>query len=138
MDVTYLRRVLWLACACALVLGSGSASHQLPPDTVAGIPGHAGSLNPLEPLHGYVPALHRATPPDALKASAVTGTEQDDPADDSDEDLGNSPQPRDAAAARDRVDASARDAGVMPAPHPDAAVPSFLALDPTTPRAPPA
>jgi len=68
----------------------------------------------------------------------VTGTKQDDPADDSDEDLGNSPQSRDAAAARDPVDPAALDAKVIPAPHPDAALLSFLPLAPSTPRAPPA
>lgn len=86
--------------------------------------------------HGFTKVRPRRSAPGTIKAPPARTVDKDDPADDASEDLGSllpSPEPlnaRDAAAdaAADRI---------VPAPHPDASLPSVLPRDLSTPRAPP-
>jgi len=129
---------MWLACACALVLAFGIASSEpVSADVSLRAPGHASPVDRFHPSLRHAPVLHTLGSRGAIKASVLFRTKDDDPADDSDEDFGTGLQTRDTASTRDPVAVPPLDRTIIPAPHADAAPPSFVPLDPSTPRAPP-
>lgn len=142
MSVAPVRRVTWLACACALVLAFGIASSDPASDPVSTdvalhLQTHASAVERFHPSLRHAPVLHSIGSRGAIRASVLIRNKDDDPADDSDEEFGSGLQTRDTASTRDPVAAPPLDRNIIPAPHADAALPSFVPLDPSTPRAPP-
>lgn len=88
--------------------------------------------------HGFTKVHPRRYAPGTIKAPPARTLDKDDPADDFSEDLGSLLPSRESLNTRDPVPADAASDRIVPAPHPDASLPSVLPRDLSTPRAPPA
>jgi hypothetical protein len=87
--------------------------------------------------HGFKKVHPRRRTPGTVKAPAANTVDKDDPADDAGEDLTSGLAARDALDPRNPAASLTASASIVPAPHPDAALPSVLPRDRSTPRAPP-